>query len=338
MSTKTAVVYGGNGFIGHHMARRLKQRGYWVRTVDVNEYEYGEVDYTDDYVIGDLRDPDISCENMIDLDGNPVDELYVYSSWMGGSAVIFSGEFDDEILYNALSIDLNVVKCASTLGVGKVFWSSSACAYNQESQQDPNNEGLSELRHMYPAWPDSDYGWGKLASERIYQAFNRNKGLNIRIARFHNVFGTECAWDNKKEKFPAALCRKISVAKDGDEIEIWGDGKQTRSFVWVDEAINGVERLMASDYIFPLNVGSEEIISVNDLAKMVIKISGKDLTIKNVESNVVGVRGRRSDNTLIREILGWSPSQPLIIGMEKLYAWVHQQTVNAHDETVSSVR
>ena len=320
---KNVVVFGGNGFIGHHLARRLKKEGNWVRTVDINEYTFGDIDYTDDYVIGDLRERDVVIKNL-SKEGKPVDELYVLSSWMGGAGVIFTGKFDDEIMYNSLTIDLNSAKYASELGVGKVFFSSSACAYNADLQQDANNMGLKESC-AYPANPDSDYGFAKLTSERVYQAFNRNKGLDIRIARFHNVFGQEGSWNNNKEKFPAAVTRKVCEAKDGSSIEIWGTGNQTRSFIYIDEAVDGVLRLMDSNYIKPINIGSSEMISVNDLAKMVIEISGKNLTIKNVESNAIGVMGRNSDNTLIKEVLDWTPTQPLRKGMESLYSWINKQ-------------
>lgn len=320
---KNVVVFGGNGFIGHHLARRLKKEGNWVRTVDINEYTFGDIDYTDDYVIGDLRERDVVIKNL-SKEGKPVDELYVLSSWMGGAGVIFTGKFDDEIMYNSLTIDLNSAKYASELGVGKVFFSSSACAYNADLQQDANNMGLKESC-AYPANPDSDYGFAKLTSERVYQAFNRNKGLDIRIARFHNVFGQEGSWNNNKEKFPAAVTRKVCEAKDGSSIEIWGTGNQTRSFIYIDEAVDGVLRLMDSNYIKPINIGSSEMISVNDLAKMVIEISGKNLTIKNVESNAIGVMGRNSDNTLIKEVLYWTPTQPLRKGMESLYSWINKQ-------------
>jgi nucleoside-diphosphate-sugar epimerase len=320
---KNVVVFGGNGFIGHHLARRLKKEGNWVRTVDINQYTFGDIDYTDDYIIGDLREKDVIIKNLL-KEGKPIDELYVLSSWMGGAGVIFTGKFDDEIMYNSLTIDLNSAKYASELGVGKVFFSSSACAYNADLQQDANNMGLKESC-AYPANPDSDYGFAKLTSERVYQAFNRNKGLNIRIARFHNVFGQEGSWNNDKEKFPAAVTRKVCEAKDGDSIEIWGTGNQTRSFIYIDEAVDGVLKLMESDYTKPINIGSSEMISVNDLAKMVIEISGKNLTIKNVESNAIGVMGRNSDNTLIKEVLDWTPTQPLRKGMESLYSWINKQ-------------
>lgn len=320
---KNITVFGGNGFIGHHLARRLKKEGNWVRTVDINEYEHGLVDYTDDYVIGDLRDKETVKNNLL-KDGKPVDELYVLSSWMGGAGVIFTGEFDDEIMYNSLTIDLNSAKYASELGVGKVFFSSSACCYNADLQKEADNCGLKETDD-YPANPDSDYGFAKLTSERVYQAFHRNKGLNIRICRFHNVFGEEGSWQNGKEKFPAAISRKIAESVDGGEIEIWGTGNQTRSFIYVDEAIDGVLRLMESDYTKPINIGSSEMISVNDLAKMVMDISGKKLSIKNVSSNAIGVQGRNSDNTLCQQVLNWSPSQPLKTGMKKLYSWINQQ-------------
>lgn len=322
---KTATVFGGNGFIGHHIARRLKQNGYWVRTVDINPYDHGAVDYANDHVIADLRIKENIIENLFDEEGNVVSELYVLSSWMGGAGVIFSGKYDEEILYNSLSIDLNAAKYAAMLKVGKMFWSGSACCYNADLQTDPNNPGLKEFVHDYPANPDSDYGFGKLASERIYQAFKRNKGLNIRMCRFHNVFGEEGSWNNDKEKFPAAICRKIAMAQEGDEIEVWGTGKQTRSFLYIDEAVEGVMKLMDSNYTMPVNIGSDEMISVNDLAKMVIEISGKKISIKNVESDVVGVMGRNSDNTLCEKELLWRPSQPLRVGMEKLYSWINQQ-------------
>ena len=324
---KTATVFGGNGFIGHHIARELKRRGYWVRTVDINEYTFGDIDYTDDYVIGDLRDEGVVTQALLKK-GNPIDELYVLASWMGGAGVIFSGEFDDEIMYNSLSIDLNSAKCATNIGVKKVFWSSSACCYNADLQLDPNNTGLKEY-DAYPANPDSDYGFAKLTSERIYQAFHRNKGLDVKIARFHNIFGEEGSWNNNKEKFPAAICRKVAMANDGDEIEVWGDGLQTRTFLYVHTCVDGVMKLMSSNCVAtPVNIGSSEIISINDLTKMVIGFSGKNLKIKNVESNALGVRGRSSNNDFVYEKIGWKPDSRLADGMLKLFNWVNQQVIN----------
>lgn len=320
---KTAVVLGGNGFIGHHLARQLRKDGYWVRTVDINEYAYGIPDYTDDYIIGDCRVKEVVYSALI-KDGKSVDEVYVMASWMGGAGVIFTGKYDDEILYNALSIDLNVAKIASELKVGKVFFSGSACCYNEKYQLGTNNTGLTEDMD-YDANPDSDYGFGKLASERIYQAFRRNKGLNIRMGRFHNVCGIEGAWNNGKEKFPAACCRKVAEVEDGGEIEIWGDGLQTRSFISVHEAIVGIKKLMQSDYDKPVNIGSDEIISMNDFAKMVIEISGKKLTIKNVSSAALGVRGRTSNNDLMQKITGWKPSIRLAEHIPSLYKWINNQ-------------
>lgn len=322
-NSKIAVVLGGNGFIGHHLARNLRQDGYWVRTVDINEYTYGKPDYTDDYVIGDCRVKEVVYSALL-KDGKSVDEVYVMASWMGGAGVIFIGKYDDEILYNALSIDLNVAKIAAELKVGKVFFSGSACCYNEKYQLDTNNIGLTEDMD-YDANPDSDYGFGKLASERIYQAFHRNKDLNIRMGRFHNVCGVEGAWNNGKEKFPAACCRKVAEAEDGGEIEIWGDGQQTRSFISVQEAIIGIKKLMQTDYDKPVNIGSDEIISMNDFAKMVIEISGKKLSIKNISSDALGVRGRTSNNDLMLKVTGWKPSIRLAEHIPSLYNWVNQQ-------------
>lgn len=321
--TKTAAVYGGNGFIGHHVARRLRKEGYWVRTVDINPYTFGEIDYTDDYVIADLRVKENVFENML-VDGKPVDELYVLSSWMGGAGVIFTGKYDDEILYNSLTIDLNCAKYAAKLGVKKLFWSSSACCYNATMQNEGGIVYLKETVHDFPAWPDSDYGFGKLTSEKIYQAFHRNKGLNIRIARFHNIYGEEGSWNNNKEKFPAAICRKVSEAKDGDEIEIWGTGEQIRSFLYINECVDGIIRLMESDFKDPINIGSSMAITINDLAKMVIGFSGKNLKIKNIQSDAIGVLARSSDNELCKKVLGWTPDENLEYGMKQLFNWVNK--------------
>jgi len=315
---KTAVVLGGHGFIGHHMARRLKSEGYWVRTVDIKDYEYGEP-MVDEKICADLRDLKI-CKSVIPQE---CDEVYHLAAWMGGAGVIFTGEHDAQIMYDNAQMDLNVAQACVTNRVKKLFFASSACIYPEHNQLDPQNPQCAEDT-AYPADPDSDYGFTKLFGERLLQAYNRNYGLNIRIARFHNVFGPEGAWNNGKEKAPAALCRKVAMAKDGDTIEIWGGGFQTRSFLYIDECLEGVRRFMASDFQGPMNIGSEEMIAINDLARMAMDIAGKKLEIKNV-SGPMGVKGRNSDNALILEQLGWAPSQPLRIGIEKLYAWISEQ-------------
>lgn len=248
---------------------------------------------------------------------------------MGGAGYIFSGENDANVMHNSTMINLNVCEYAALYKVGKLVFTSSACAYPMHIQDDEKNKGLKEI-DCFPANPDSPYGWEKIFSEILYESYARNYGLDIRIARFHNIFGEECCYNNGKEKSPAAICRKVAEAKDGDEIEIWGDGLQTRSFLYIDECVEGVMRLMDSNYTKPINIGSDEMISINDLAKMVIEISGKNLTIKNVPSNALGVRGRNSDNTLIKEVLNWSPTQSLRTGIEKLYHWVNIKNFNSY--------
>jgi GDP-D-mannose 3', 5'-epimerase len=327
---KTICVTGAGGFIGSAMVKKLKSEGHWVRGVDLKYPDFSDSP-ADEFIIADLTDPRVASQIMfapnqssISDKENSFDQVYAYASWMGGAGVIFSGSFDADILRNSLMVDINTAHYASKMNVKKVFFSGSACCYNADLQTDPNNEGLKES-FDYPANPDSDYGWGKLTSERVYQAYNRNYGLDIRICRFHNIFGEESCYNNNKEKFPAAVVRKVIEAPENSSIEIWGDGLQTRSFLYIEEALEGVSRLMESSYNKPVNIGSSEMISINDLAKIVIEISGKNLTIKNVESNALGVRGRNSDNTLIQEVLGWQPIKPLREGMEKLYSWVSSQ-------------
>lgn len=325
--TKKILVTGAGGFIGSHMVKKLKDEGHWVRGVDVKYPEFSDSP-ADEFIIGDLTDQRIASQVMLSPTQNSLadkensfDEIFAFASWMGGAGVIFSGSFDADILRNSLMVDINTAYYANKMSAKKVFFSSTACCYNSELQLNPNNTGLKES-DAYPANPDSDYGWGKLTSEKVYQAYNRNYGLDIRICRFHNVMGEESPFTGGKEKFPAAACRKVAETPDGGEIEIWGDGLQTRSFLHISEALEGVSRLMESSFISPVNIGSSEMISINDLAKMVIEISGKNLTIKNVESNALGVRGRNSDNTLIREKLNWEPTAKLYDGMCKLYNWV----------------
>jgi len=315
---KTALVLGAGGFIGSHMVKRLKKEGYWVRGVDLKHPEFSKTE-ADDFVIGDLRNREL-VEFVIPGHFN---QIFQFAADMGGAGYIFSGEHDADVMHNSAQINLNVLDRLQKMKYnGVVFYSSSACMYPQEIQEDTNNLGLKE-EYGYPGNPDSEYGWEKLFSERLYAAYARNYGLDIRIARFHNIFGEQGTWQGNKEKAPAAMCRK--VAESNEYVEVWGDGLQTRSFLYIDECIEGVRRLMESDYKEPINIGSDEMISINDLAKMVIDISGKSLTIKNVPSNALGVRGRNSDNTLIKEVLSWSPSQPLRVGMEKLYSWVNNQ-------------
>lgn len=312
---KKALVCGAGGFIGGHLVKRLKQEGYWVRGVDLKENEYGNDD-SDEFIVGDLRDPKVVA-NVVTSD---LDEVYQLAADMGGAGFVFTGDNDAAIMHNSALVNLNVVEEIKQKGVKKVFYSSSACMYPEYNQMDPSNPKCSE-ESAYPAAPDSEYGWEKLFSERIYLTYGRNCGIDVRIARFHNIFGPQGTWEGGREKAPAAICRKVALAKDGGEIEIWGDGLQTRSFLIVEECVEGVRRLMESDFKYPVNIGSEEMISINDFAKMIIGISGKNISLKNIPGPE-GVRGRNSDNALIKEKLGWEPSIPLKAGVEKTYNWI----------------
>jgi len=317
---KQALVCGGGGFIGHHLARKLKSLGYWVRSVDLKYPEFSPKEEVDDFVIGDLRDPEV-WQKILDRE---FDEIYQLAADMGGAGFVFTGENDADIMHNSALINLNCLYYLKEKNFkGKVFYSSSACAYPLYRQTDPNNPGLKE-EDAYPAQPDSEYGWEKLFSERMYLAFHRNYGINVRIARFHNIFGPEGTYEGGREKAPAALCRKVALAPDGGEIEIWGDGEQTRSFLYIDECLEGVLRLMDSDFLGPVNIGSDEMISINNLAKMIMEIAGKNLKIKHIPGPL-GVRGRNSDNTLIKEKLGWAPSKSLREGIEKTYHWIESE-------------
>jgi len=326
---KKAIVMGAGGFIGTHLTTRLKKEGFWVRGVDLKYPEFSETD-ADDFIKGDLRDPKVA-ENAISED---IDELYQLAADMGGAGFVFTGENDADIMHNSALINLNVAKESSKKKVRRLFYSSSACMYPEYNQLDPDNPKCSE-DSAYPAQPDSEYGWEKLFSERLYMAFNRNYGLNVKIARYHNIFGPFGTWMGGREKAPAAISRKVIMAKDGDEIEIWGDGSQTRSFLYIDECIEATLRLMRSDFMGPVNIGSEEMISMNDFAKMVIDISGKNLKVQNIYGKEfekkygykcpLGVKGRNSDNKLYFEKIVWKVSQPLKTGMEVLYQWVEEQ-------------
>ena len=331
---KKALVCGAGGFIGSHLVTKLKKEGYWVRGVDLKCPEFSPAE-ADDFVIGDLRDPAVVRKVMFAPDQNiamqdtlmtvaehknSFDEVYQLAADMGGAGFVFTGENDAEIMHNSAMINLNVCEWAIKYGIKKIFYSSSACMYPEYNQRNPDNPKCSE-DSAYPAQPDSEYGWEKLFSERLYLAFQRNYGLNIRIARFHNIFGPEGSWNDGREKAPAAFCRKVAMAEDGGEIEMWGDGKQTRSFLYIDECLEGIRRLMESDFIGSVNIGSEEMVTINQLAEMIMRIAKKKLTLKHVEGPL-GVRGRNSDNTLIREKLGWEPDFSLFEGLRLTYPWI----------------
>ena len=323
---KTALVCGAGGFIGSHLARRLKDEGYWVRGVDLKLPEFSETAAAD-FVLGDLRDMDF-CRRVVNCH---LDEIYQLAADMGGAGYIFTGEHDANVMHNSATINLNVLEAARTRGGAKLFYSSSACIYPERNQRDPDNPDCSE-DSAYPAEPDSEYGWEKLFSERLYLSYFRNFGIQVRIARFHNIFGPEGAWTGGREKSPAAVCRKIAEAGDGGEIELWGDGKQTRSFLHIDECLEGVRRLMCSDVAEPLNIGSDEMVTINQLAALVMEVAGKQVRIKHIPGPL-GVRGRKSDNALIKKRLGWAPSQPLKKGLAETYAWIEQQVSAARAAT-----
>jgi GDP-D-mannose 3',5'-epimerase len=353
---KTALVLGAGGFIGTHLVRRLKSEGYWVRGVDLKYPEFSKSE-ADEFLIYDLRDPrNVEAVMRIDaledhVSGQfepitfsyskhpftisiPFDEVYQLAADMGGAGYIFTGEHDADVMNNSALINLNVVAWAKIYEVGKVFYSSSACMYPKEIQNDYHNSGLKES-DAYPANPDSEYGWEKLFSERLYLSYARNYNLNVRIARFHNIYGPEGTWTGGKEKAPAAMCRKVIESRGSlwthgnmqgittyDDIEVWGTGHQTRSFLYIDDCIDAVRLLMQSDFKEPINIGSEEIVTINQLAQMAIDISGKDIKIKNIPGPV-GVMGRNSDNTLIREVLhGLEPKVKLKEGLEKTFHWI----------------
>lgn len=321
--TKSALVLGAGGFIGNHLVRRLKHEGFWVRGVDLKFPEYGDT-IADDFLIGDLRKAEV-CEAVID---RRFDEVYQLAADMGGAGYIFTGEHDADIMHNSATINLNIVETCRRRNTRNVFYSSSACIYPAYNQDDPDNPNCAEDT-AYPAAPDSEYGWEKLFSERLFLSYNRNHGMSNRIARFHNIFGPDGTWTGGKEKAPAAICRKVAEAPDGGTIDIWGDGNQTRSFLYVDECLEGVTRLMRSSFDEPLNIGSDEMVTINGLVDIVCSIAGKTL-IKRHVPGPTGVRGRTSDNTLIGDVLGWRPSQPLVQGLEKTYSWIERQIKSNH--------
>lgn len=312
---KTALVCGAGGFIGSHLVEKLKKEGFWVRGVDLKYPEFKQT-VADEFIIGDLREPNI-CKQVTD---KPFDELYQLAADMGGAGFTFTGDNDADIMYNSALINLNMVNVALKAKVKKYFYSSSACVYPEYNQLNPNSLNLKESS-VYPALPDSEYGWEKLFSERLYLSYSRNYKMDVKIARFHNIFGDYGLYDGGREKAPAALCRKVAMAKDNESIEIWGDGLQTRSFLYVSECLKGIRKLMDSDFSGPVNIGSDEMVTINELAQMIIKISAKNLSLKHIDGPL-GVRGRNSDNELIKKKLNWAPNYPLKKGIEKNYLWV----------------
>ncbi len=319
MSSKKAVlVCGAGGFIGHHLVRRLKQEGHWVRGVDLKFPRFSETD-ADDFAVGDLRDQAFVRE-VID---RGFDEVYQLAADMGGAGYIFTGENDADVMHNSATINLNVLNAGHKRNVKRIFYSSSACMYPEYNQREPDNPNCAE-DSAYPADPDSEYGWEKLFSERLYLAYGRNYGMQVRVARYHNIFGPEGSWNDGKEKAPAAICRKVSDAEEGGEVEIWGDGEQTRSFLFIDECIEGTLRLMRSDWTGPVNIGSDEMVTINQLVDMVAAVAGKRLSKRHV-IGPTGVRGRNSDNRLIEEKLGWKPTAGLRAGLWPTYAWIDRQ-------------
>ena len=343
--TKTALVLGAGGFIGSHMVKRLREEGYWVRGVDLKQPEFSST-RANEFVLGDLRDTRFvrRCVRFTGYLGNfykdiadkfeePFDEIYQFAADMGGAGFVFTGENDADIMHNSVSINLNVLeeqrKLNERTGANrtKIFYSGSACMYPEHNQLDPDNPDCRE-ESAYPANPDSEYGWEKLFSERLYLAYNRNHGIPVRVARYHNIFGPEGTWEGGREKAPAAICRKVAeLPALGGSIEVWGDGLQTRSFLFIDECIEATRRLMDSDFLGPVNIGSEEMVTINQLVDTAAGVAGK-MVEKNHIDGPLGVRGRNSNNDLIREKLGWDYSQTLEEGIRKTYAWIAKQVAN----------
>jgi GDP-D-mannose 3',5'-epimerase len=319
---KSALVCGAGGFIGSHLVKRLKSEGYWVRGVDLKFPEFSETD-ADDFIEGDLRDQYVVREIL----DRRFDDVYQLAADMGGAGYLFTGLHDAEVMHNSAAINLHILETCRKRNIRRIFYSSSACIYPAYNQEDPNSPKCSE-DSAYPAAPDSEYGWEKLFSERLYLAYNRNHGMECRIARYHNIFGPEGAWNNGKEKAPAAVCRKVATAEDEGEIEIWGDGNQTRSFLYIDECLEGTIRLTRSNFTGPVNIGSQEMVTIDQLVDNVAHIAGKKLKKRHIPGPT-GVRGRNSDNHLIKERLGWAPSQTLRDGLAITFEWIEKQVLLA---------
>lgn len=324
---KNVLVLGGGGFIGGHLVNKLIKAGHWVRSVDLKSHEYGAT--PSEFIKGDLTDQNLVRKIISTSSGEPFDEVYQLAADMGGAGYIFTGENDANVMYNSAIINLNVIHAITELNLNtglnktKVFYSSSACMYPEEKQLDTENPGLRES-DAYPANPDSEYGWEKLFSERLYFAFNRNYEVPVRVARFHNIFGPKGTWTGGKEKAPAAICRKVASAENGGTIEVWGDGLQTRSFLYIDECLLAIEKLMESDFLGPVNIGSEQMVSINQLVEIAASFESKSIDIKHIPGPV-GVRGRNSNNDLVREKLGWDYSQDLSVGLKETYFWIKEQ-------------
>lgn len=334
---KSIIVLGGGGFIGGHIARFFKEQGHYVRICDIKPHQFfTHSEICDDFIIGDLTDPTV-VEKIIPED---CDQLYQLAADMGGAEYLFSGMNDANVMSSSALINLNVARECVRKNVKTVFYSSSACVYPVFNQDDPSNP-ICEESTAYPAFPDSEYGWEKLFSERLYLAFHRNHGLNIKIARFHNIYGPYCTWHGGKEKVPAAMLRKVIMCNNGGEIEVWGDGSQSRSFLYIDDCLNAVFALMKSDFMGPVNIGSEEMITINELAECAIGISGKDIKIRNLFGEEflnkygypcpLGVKGRNSDNRLFRDKIGKNINSPLSDGLRKTYRWIHEQVLLAQN-------
>lgn len=329
---KKALVLGAGGFIGSHLVNRLKSEGYWVRGVDLKYPEFQETT-ADEFIQGDLRDPKfvsvvMTAPDQIKMGSRGFDEVYQLAADMGGAGYIFTGDHDADVMHNSATINLNVADQCRDKGVGKVFYSSSACMYPEHNQLDPDNPNCEESS-AYPANPDSEYGWEKLFSERLYLAYNRNYNLNVRIARFHNIYGPYGTYDGGREKAPAAICRKVITSPD-DSIEIWGDGSQTRSFLYIDECIEAVRRLMESNFTGPVNIGSDEMVTINQLVDMAEAVEGKKLNRQYKLDAPTGVPGRNSCNKLIKDKLGWSPNFSLQEGINRTYRWIASQYEDEH--------
>jgi GDP-D-mannose 3', 5'-epimerase len=313
-----ALVCGAGGFIGHHLVRRLKREGFWVRGADLKFPRFSAT-AADEFLVGDLRDQ-YFVRQVVD---RRFDEIYQLAADMGGAGYIFTGKHDVDVMHNSAIINLNMLRAAHMRNNKRIFYSSSACIYPEHNQLDPDNPNCAEWS-AYPAAPDSEYGWEKLFSERLYLAYARNYGMEVHIARYHNIFGPEGSWNDGKEKAPAAICRKVALARDGGEVEIWGDGKQTRSFLYIDECLEGTLRLMRSDFTGPVNIGSDEMVTIDRLVDIAADIAGKAVRKCHI-AGPTGVRGRKSDNNLIRRKLGWAPSTALTDGLRPTYEWIHMQ-------------